>query len=222
MSSAPVAGVKGLSDLLLSGVHGALTEAQAGLIEKARGASDHLLALIDDLSDLVRIEAGGANLEPAVIRVEEMVEQAVTLVYPLADEALHSIVVTVEPGLSTVVGDPRRVIQIRVNLLTNAIKFTPGPGKIDVEMSHENGCVSVSVRDSGVGIPQERLDDVFGRYAQLAPKHNGARRGSGLRLALSRELAHLHGGDITLQSTHGEGSTFTLTLPAAAVEEVPE
>ena len=209
----PIAGVRGLSDVLLSGVHGALSDVQTDLIHKARDASDHLLTLIDDLSDLIRIDSGAPDLEPAVVRVRDSVDAAITFVQPLADEGGHRITVSAGPGIPVVVGDGRRLTQIVVNLLSNAIKFTPDPGTIEVSIGHSGGSVTVAVTDPGVGIPADKLEAVFERYRQLGTPGKGG-RGSGLGLALSKELAHLHGGDLEVASRYGVGSTFTLRLPA--------
>lgn len=210
---APLAGIRGITHLLLSGARGDLGAEQRELVESAQRAADHLLALVDDLSELSRIDAGSPALDLGPVDAGELVARAVAMVGPLADEAGHSLTVTAGAPSAALVGDDRRLTQVVVNLLVNAIRYTPGGGQIAVAVTTSEHDVEMSVTDNGPGIPADRLDTIFDRYSRLRPRGGDRYLGTGLGLAVSREVARLHGGDIFVASQEAVGSTFTLVLP---------
>lgn len=169
----------------------------------------HLLALIDDLLDLSRIEAGRIDLRPEEVRLGPMLTEAADAVRPLADGKGVRLRV---PGANgqRVIADPLRLRQVMINLLTNAVKFTPSGGKAWVEVKAYPKRVAIAVRDTGVGIAPEDVERIFEPFEQA----EGARKqGAGLGLAISRRLAELHGGTLTVDTAVGKGSTFTLSFP---------
>jgi PAS domain S-box-containing protein len=207
----PINAILGYSALLLDDIYGPLNEDQARGIERANHAARHLLELVNDILDLSKIEAGKVDLEVNPAAFPAVVQDLFVTVRPLADE--HGSELTLESsGEVSVSTDPRRVRQILLNLLSNAIKF--GEGKpITVRCSAcDDGGVEVAVSDRGRGIEPENLDRIFDEFVQLS--HPDQQHGTGLGLPISRRLALLLGGSLTVESTVGEGSTFRLRLPA--------
>jgi PAS domain S-box-containing protein len=207
----PINAILGYSALLLDDIYGPLNEDQARGIERANHAARHLLELVNDILDLSKIEAGKVDLEVNPAAFPAVVQDLFVTVRPLADE--HGSELTLESaGEVSVSTDPRRVRQILLNLLSNAIKF--GEGKpITVRCSAcDDGGVEVAVSDRGRGIEPENLERIFDEFVQLS--HPDQQHGTGLGLPISRRLALLLGGSLTVESTVGEGSTFRLRLPA--------
>lgn len=183
----------------------------------AQGCADSLLLLVDDILDLSKIEAGKIDVRPAEFGVRELVLQVVQLFQGRAEErGVNLSCVIDESAPETVCSDPDRVRQILVNLLGNAVKFTEPAGSICVEVvgsSEPERALQISVRDTGIGIPKERLSDVFRAFTQVDGSPTRRHGGTGLGLAISRELAHCLGGHLTVLSEVGAGSTFVLDLP---------
>ena len=206
----PINAILGYSALLLDNIYGPLNADQARGIERANQAAKHLLELVNDILDLSKIEAGKIDLEVQPAVFPSLVHDLFVTVRPLADE--HGSELSLEAGEEvTVTTDPRRVRQILLNLLSNAIKFGEG-NPITVRCRPlENGGVEVDVTDRGRGIEPENLERIFDEFVQLS--HPDQVLGTGLGLPISRRLAVLLGGTLTVESTLGEGSTFRLILP---------
>ena len=212
----PLSSVIGLSSILSLELHGPLTEEQAEYVEQIEASGRHLLAVIGDILDLAKIEA--ERHEPRIVEVEVpvLVDEAATVVREQAVGKGLGLEVEIPDPMPLVAADRPRAKQILMHLLSNAVKFTEEGGRLGVRASHDQGLVHLAVWDTGVGIPQDRLDDIFSAFEQvdasLARKHEG----TGLGLALSRRLAEVQGGTLAVESSEGSGSVFTLTLPAAA------
>jgi signal transduction histidine kinase len=215
----PLGAIDGHAELMLDGIRGPITEPQRQSLERIRSAVHALLGLITDLLELSRAEAGYLSIEPRRTDPAALVRDAAEEHRAAIEAAGLTLEVIVPDGLPPATTDPRRVRQVLGNLLSNAMKYTPRPGHITVraEMrrSHggprEGGWIAVHVQDSGPGIPDDRLADVFDEFARLTP---GAAPGAGLGLAIARRIAHLLGGELTVESEVGWGSVFTLWLPA--------
>jgi signal transduction histidine kinase len=214
----PVHAILGYISNLDDGVRGEVLPAQRDDLERMRRASQHLLALIDDLLEYATLQRGELWLAPARVRLSHLVAELEMLSRP----QMNAKGIVFEGGscerCETVVwADPRRVTQVLTNLLTNAIKFTPPYGCITVTCAQCVGepLVQVRVTDTGPGIPAEHAEAIFKPYVRLDGDPPGAQRGVGLGLAISRDLARAMGGDLTVASTPGAGATFTLTLPRA-------
>jgi PAS domain S-box-containing protein len=206
----PINAILGYSALLLDDIYGPLNEQQARGIERANQAAKHLLELVNDILDLSKIEAGKIDLEIQTATFPALVQDLFVTVRPLADEHGSELSLACQETL-TITTDPRRVRQIILNLLSNAIKFGEGkPITVDCR-SREDGGVEVDVRDEGRGIEPENLDRIFDEFVQIA--HPDQQLGTGLGLPISRRLAVLLGGTLTVDSALGEGSTFRLSLP---------
>ncbi|HYW29855.1 MAG TPA: PAS domain-containing sensor histidine kinase, partial [Gemmatimonas sp.] len=228
----PLQSIASYSELLTHGAMGALTDAQQDALRRIEIGTDRIRHLIDDVLEFAQLEGGHVALAADVIDVAEAVRTAESLLTARRMDAGLTFALAVEtsdPVLA--VADARRLQQIVLNVLTNAIKYTPRDGHISVSVSRSvvppaadtiapeiDGWITVAVRDTGPGIPADQFDAVFQPFMQLErarAQGRGAQDGVGLGLPISRELARRMGGDLTVASTVGEGATFTLTLPAA-------
>jgi CheY-like chemotaxis protein len=169
--------------------------------------------------DISRIESGTLSISPESVGVRDAVQQAVALVQPLARD--RAIALTVEPTcVGYVMADHQRLKQVLLNLLSNAIKYNRHAGRVAIGCRRASHGVALAVQDTGPGIPADRLERLFEPFDRLGAEHRGI-EGTGLGLALSRSLIEVMGGTLTVDSRPGEGTTFTITLPAApAPEEV--
>ncbi|HKN68470.1 MAG TPA: ATP-binding protein, partial [Gemmatimonadaceae bacterium] len=208
----PLNSIGGYADLAAEGVYGPTSEAQRKAMARIRRASDHLLSLINDILGFAKVEAGRLSLRLADVSVKDAVAGAVAMVEPQA--AKKGLALIARHGATEIRAhaDRERLTQILTNLLTNAVKFT-GTGSIAVEWQADDKVVSVGVRDTGRGIPPEKLAAVFEPFVQAGRSAEEQQQGVGLGLAISRQLARAMGGDLTVESKVGEGSTFTLRLP---------
>ena len=209
----PLNAIGGYAQLLDLGVHGPITEAQRGALERITRAQRHLLRLINDVLNLARIEAGRAEFTLEDVEVNDLVKSVMPMVEPqMAAARLRSI--TEIPAGLTVRADREKVQQILINLLTNAVKFTPANGTVRVTADAvDEKQVGVSVIDTGIGIPADKLSSVFEPFIQVDASHTRQTEGSGLGLAISRDLARGMAGDLSARSEPGRGSTFRLLLP---------
>jgi signal transduction histidine kinase len=170
--------------------------------------------LIDDLFDVARISSGKLRLELAEIRIQEVAREALTATQQMAESKKLRITTDISEGIPRFLADPRRVRQVLVNLLNNAVKFTPGGGSITLRVTRRRGHVECTVADTGKGIDPEFLPFVFDRFRQenRSPKTKGA--GLGLGLSIVREIVELHGGSIKAHSRGADqGATFIVRLP---------
>lgn len=210
----PLNAIGGYADLLLIGVRGTLTDQQREDLERIRRSQQHLLLIINDLLNYSRIDAGRIHYDVAPVPILEVVDN----VGPIIDVMAVNKQITLErDGCSPDLvanADRTKVEQILLNLLSNSIKFTPSEGRIRIFCGRLGNQVSVSIEDTGIGIPSERLEQVFEPFVQLGRSLTSAQEGTGLGLAISRELARAMGGDLTAVSEPGAGSTFTVTLPS--------
>jgi signal transduction histidine kinase len=212
----PLNAVIGFSRVLLRRVFGPLTEKQAEYLHDIHQSGQHLLSLINDILDLSRIEAGRLELEPTRFDLGGAIEQSVLLVRERAVRGNVRVVTDIDPAVAEWVGDARKIRQILINLLANAVKFTPAGGAVTVRAAPTADGVAIAVADDGIGIAPADQAIVFEPFRQA-----GRREGTGLGLALVRQLVELHGGTVTLVSGLGRGSTFTVTLPALAADALP-
>jgi signal transduction histidine kinase/putative methionine-R-sulfoxide reductase with GAF domain len=208
----PLNAIIGFSDVLTERMFGELNEKQDEYVKDISASGTHLLSLINDILDLSKIEAGRMELERTDFDLPQAIDNAVILVRERAARrgiALHQMV---DEQLGQITGDERKVKQVLLNLLSNALKFTPEGGRIDVRAALVDGTAEISVTDTGVGIAPEDQEAVFEEFRQVGGAEKKA-EGTGLGLALSRKFIELHGGRIWVKSQVGAGSTFTFTLP---------
>jgi PAS domain S-box-containing protein len=228
----PLNSVMAYADLLDMELEGSLTEGQREQVRKIRSSSQHLLGIIDDVLDLSRIEAGRLAVARDRVQLGGAISQALGMVEPQAARRGVELVdaVSAAAGEHWCLGDEERMRQILLNLLGNAIKFTDAGGRItvsagtaatppgDAPLEGEGPWVFVRVEDTGRGIPPERMEAVFEPFSQADMKLTRQHGGAGLGLSISRHLARLLGGDLTVRSEVGFGSAFFLWLPAAPAE----
>jgi signal transduction histidine kinase len=209
----PLNAIIGFSQVLREGMFGEINEKQAEYLEDILSSGNHLLSLIDDILDLSKVEAGQVELELAPFSLREALERGVVMVRERATKDGVAITFEADADVDVVTGDERRIRQVIFNLLSNAVKFTPADGSVDVRATQMNGEVRVSVTDTGPGIAAEDHERIFEEFQQTEVGVR-QREGTGLGLALSRQLVELHGGRIWVDSEPGRGSTFVFTLPA--------
>ncbi|HEX5902889.1 MAG TPA: HAMP domain-containing sensor histidine kinase [Actinomycetota bacterium] len=209
----PLNAILGFSQVLREGMVGPVNEKQAEYLEDILSSANHLLALINDVLDLSKIEAGQVELERRPFSLREALERGVVVVRERASDDGVSVALEADPAADVVDGDERRIQQVIFNLLSNAVKFTPAGGAVDVASARVNGEVRVSVADTGPGIAFEDQERIFEDFQQ-ASSGLEQREGTGLGLALSKRLVELHGGRLWLESELGKGSTFVFSLPA--------
>ena len=214
----PLTAIQGYLELLEMGIYGGMTEEQLSILRRIESNERHLLAIINDLLDFARVDAKRVELRITALPVRDIRLAVDPVCRPLIDSkqlnyAWHT------PGDQQIVrADREKVRQIVVNLVSNACKFTPRGGSIDVECVCLDRFVELRVIDTGPGIPAHKLDAIFEPFVQLDNGLTRATAGTGLGLAISRELARAMGGDLAATSTFGHGSTFTLILPRGDVE----
>jgi signal transduction histidine kinase len=215
----PMTSIKGYSDLLTKGTAGELNEMQESFLEVIRGNVSRMGELVQGLLDISRIEAGRVRINTEAVRMHEAVAEAVRGVQEQIAAKAQDLIVEVPEELPTVAADRTRLVQILVNLLSNACKYTPEGGAIFVEAQPangtENGFVRCSVRDTGVGISEEDQARLFTKYFRADDPAVRNEPGTGLGLVITKNLIELQGGKIWMESELGQGSEFTFTMPVA-------
>ena len=208
----PLNAIIGFSEVLSARMFGGLNEKQDEYLRDIHESGQHLLSLINDILDLSKIEAGRMELDPTVFDLPTAIDHALTFVRERAARrgiALHR---AVDQRLGQIRGDERKIKQVLLNLLSNALKFTSEGGRIDVGAGVADGMAQVWVTDTGIGIAPENQDAVFEEFRQVGTAAKKV-EGTGLGLTLSRKFVQLHGGRIWVESKPGAGSTFRFTLP---------
>jgi signal transduction histidine kinase len=212
----PLNAVIGFSDVLSEQMFGELNTKQLEYIDDIRSSGRHLLALINDILDLSKVEAGKMQLELSEFSLQQAIESGITMVRERA--ARQGVELTSDVGVEddVIEGDERKIKQVLFNLLSNAVKFTPAGGEVAVRARVDSGNVAISVRDTGVGIAKQDQERIFEAFQQAESGPDRAHEGTGLGLGLARRFVELHGGTITVESELGNGSTFTVRLPSRA------
>ena len=210
----PLTAITGFSDAALHGIHGPLPEAYRSYFAAINGVGRHLGALVENLLDLAQIEVGRFSAAIGPVAVRPLVAEAGAAIAPLAERSGIDVAGIALDDDWLIEADATRVKQILLNLLANAVKFTPRDGKIGIEAAPSGAWLDLVVWDTGIGIAPEHQQRIFEAFYQLANKPNGNRgKGVGLGLAIARQLAVAMGGDILVASAPGCGSRFTLRLP---------
>jgi signal transduction histidine kinase len=208
----PLNAIIGFSEVLTERMFGALNEKQEEYLKDIYASGQHLLSLINDILDLSKIEAGRMEVELTDFDLPQAIDNALMLVRDRAARrgiALHQVV---DQRVGQIRGDERKIKQVLLNLLSNALKFTPEGGRVEVRASVVDGIAEIAVTDTGVGIAPEDHEAVFEEFRQVGTADKKV-EGTGLGLTLSRKFIELHGGRIWVESQVGVGSTFTFTLP---------
>jgi len=215
----PLNAILGYTELIVDGIYGEVPQKIRDVQERVQKSGRHLLGLINDVLDLSKIEAGQLSLSISDYSFPDAVQSAVAAVDSLAKEKGLKLTVEVDSRLPVGRGDERRVVQVLLNLVGNAIKFTES-GEVGISVKKSDGAFLVSVSDTGPGIPENQYQKIFEEFQQIDNSSTRSKGGSGLGLAIARKIVEMHGGRIWVESTVGKGSTFSFSLPVQIETDV--
>jgi signal transduction histidine kinase len=209
----PLNSIIGFSELMRTEVAGPITERQSDYLGDVVGSGKHLLALINDVLDLSKVEAGRLELHPEDVDLGAVLDQVASIMRPLADAKRIELTVEADTDLGGIHHDGGRLRQILLNLVSNAVKFTPEGGHVGMVARAVDGDVELSVRDSGIGLGEADLGTIFEEFQQIDSAYARTQQGTGLGLALVKRFVEAMGGSIAVTSAPGVGSTFMIRLP---------
>lgn len=209
----PLTAIKGYCDLLFEDAVEQLDDEQARFLQIIRDNADHLVALINDLLDISRVESYRLELDIQPVHMEDVVRDVADMIRPLCDEKGLRLTVEIEPKVGTVLGDRERLKQAVANLANNACRYTPEGGRVTLALSSSDDGVRVDVSDTGIGISLEDRARIFQRFHRPAESVTHDVYGTGLELPIAKILVEMHGGRLWVESEPGQGSTFTFVLP---------
>jgi signal transduction histidine kinase len=215
----PLNAILGYTELMADGAYGEPSEKMLGILKRLEANGKHLLGLINEVLDLSKIEAGQLVLELSDYSVQDIAQTVRSTLEPLAADKKLAFKLELAPNLPTGHGDGRRLTQVLINLVGNAIKFTD-TGEIAIKAEANNGSFQVSVRDPGPGISATDQAKLFQEFQQADNAITRKKGGTGLGLAISKRIIEMHGGRIWVESQPGQGSTFTFTLPVVVERQV--
>jgi signal transduction histidine kinase len=215
----PLNAILGYTELIIDSIYGEVPVKMRGVLVRVQTNGRHLLGLINDVLDLSKIEAGQLNLSLADYSIADVVQTVLTAVEPLAAAKHIALKSELPPNLPRARGDERRIAQVLLNLVGNAIKFTDAGG-VAVRASAANGSFTLAVRDTGPGIPELDQGRIFEEFQQADTSITKKAGGTGLGLAISRRIVEMHGGEIRVESAIGKGSTFLVTIPVRVEQQV--
>ena len=215
----PLNGIIGFAEFLADGKPGAVNSKQKEYLEDILNSGRHLLHLINDILDIVKIQAGKLELNPETFLLVDVIEEVRAGVLPLAQNKNIQVRVAIAPELRAVTLDEQRFRQILYNLLSNALKFTNDAGNVEIRAASDGAnSFKLSVQDSGIGIKPEDMVRLFKEFEQMETGTSRRYDGTGLGLALTRRIVELQGGAIDVQSEAGKGSLFSVTLPLVMLD----
>ncbi|WP_370684517.1 sensor histidine kinase [Nostoc sp. KVJ20] len=207
----PLTSIHGSLGMLTSGLLPTDSEQGKRLLQIATDSTERLVRLINDILDIERIESGKTKMEPEICNIVDLIAQAVNVMQPLADKA--GVKVSICPVSGQVLADCDRIVQTLTNLLSNAIKFSSAGSTVCLGAQQQGNEILLTVKDTGRGIPSDKLESIFERFQQVDSSDSRNHDGTGLGLAICKSIMEQHGGRIWAESTLGEGSTFYVTLP---------
>jgi signal transduction histidine kinase len=214
--------ILGYTELILDEIYGEVPAKIREVLERLEKNGSHLLRLINDVLDISKIEAGQLELALEEYSLEETIQTVVTSLEPLAAEKHLALKTRIARDLPNGIGDQRRIAQVLVNLIGNAIKFTD-QGEVAVDIATDDHRFVVKVSDTGPGLSDLEKDYIFSEFYQVDRRHAQSEGGSGLGLSIAKRIVALHGGEIWVESVPQKGSTFIFTLPIqVADQEKPE
>jgi signal transduction histidine kinase len=215
----PLQAALGFSQLMRTGIYGPVTDEQTEVLGRVERSQTHLARLIDDVLDFARLEAGRVRIKLEPVEVSHVLVDLAPIVDPQAVAKRITLTLVPPPTSICVTADRHRLQQILINLVGNAIKFTPEGGTVRVDALDGDGRATIRVSDTGLGIPADRLQAIFEPFVQVDSEFTRRASGAGLGLAISRDLARMMGGELTVESGLGRGSTFSVSLPALNGED---
>jgi signal transduction histidine kinase len=208
----PINALIGYSALLLDGVLGDVNPSQRDALARGRAAAEHLLALINDILDLAKIEAGKMPLHLEPVSLRDVTLEVTQQIEPMMRKKQLEFIIDVSPDCPIIHSDRTKIKQVLLNLLSNAVKFT-NRGYVSVEARRSQGGVRIDVSDSGIGIRPSDLQAIWEDFRQVDQSRTREFGGTGLGLSITRKLLERLGGSVSVQSVYGEGSTFSVYLP---------
>jgi signal transduction histidine kinase len=211
----PLTVISGVINFFTSGRLGDMTPEQKNMVSMMERNTQNLIELVNDLLDASKLESGTMRLDMATIELRGLVDELRQQMQPLAAEKEIALEASVPEELPPLRADRAKLRRVLVNLISNALKFTPRGGRVSVSAAPEGSLVRVSVEDTGVGIPEDDVRDIFDKYAQARSRATRSEKGTGLGLYITRQLVELPGGHIEVHSEVGQGSTFSFTIPVA-------
>jgi len=215
----PLNAILGYTELIVDRIYGEIPEKVVATLERVQSNGRHLLGLINDVLDLSKIEAGQLTLSLTDYSIIDVVSTVLTAVEPLATGKQLALNSVLPPDLPPARGDERRIAQVLLNLVGNAIKFTDS-GEVAVLASAANGSFTIAVRDTGPGIPEADQRRIFDEFKQVNNASTWKKVGTGLGLSIAKRIVEMHGGRISVASRLGQGSTFSITLPLIVEKQV--
>ncbi|WP_413171495.1 PAS domain S-box protein [Anabaena azotica] len=226
----PLNGILGISEALQDEAFGLINEKQKRGMQIIERSGKHLLELINDILDLAKIEAGQMKFDYALIEISPLLKSSLAFIKQQAFQKQIQLDLKIEPNLPNLLIDERRIRQVLINLLNNAVKFTPQGGRITVEVTHKplefiaeitswQDFIRIAVIDTGIGIPPENINKLFQPFIQIDSSLNRKYEGTGLGLALVKRFVEIHGGKVAVTSEIGVGSCFTVDLPCGNISE---
>jgi signal transduction histidine kinase len=217
----PLNAILGYTELILDSIYGEMPQKARDVLDRVQRNGRHLLGLINDVLDLSKIEAGQLSLSLADYSLKDVVHGVYSAVEPLALEKKIALRIEVPSDLPPGRGDERRLTQVLLNLVGNAIKFTDN-GEVVIRATASNGLFNLSVRDTGPGISEADQTKLFQEFQQVDNSITRKKGGTGLGLAISKRIIEMHGGRIWVESREGQGSTFSFTLPATVQQQAKQ
>jgi signal transduction histidine kinase len=214
----PLNAILGYTELITDGIYGGVPDKALDVLKRVEANGKHLLGLINDVLDFSKIEAGELKLALDDYSIKDVVHNVFSAVEPLAAKKNLNLTVEVPRDLPAARGDERKLTQVLLNLIGNAIKFTD-TGEVAIKVAAENGSLSVAVRDTGPGIDPANHAKLFDEFQQADNSITKAKGGTGLGLAIARRIVELHGGRLWVDSRLGDGATFTFTIPAKVTQQ---
>jgi signal transduction histidine kinase len=215
----PLNAILGYTELIADGIYGETPEKVQAVLKRVESNGRHLLGLINDVLDLSKIEAGQLKLTLADYSIKDVVRGVYSALEPLATKKSLNLKVAVPDNVPGAHGDERKLTQVLLNLVGNAIKFTD-QGEVAINVVAENGSLSIAVRDTGPGIAPADQARLFEEFQQADNSITKTKGGTGLGLAISKRIIDMHGGQIILESSVGRGSTFKVALPIKVERQV--
>lgn len=219
----PLTAIVGYGSVLADGVFGPLSDKQRDAMNAITRSSDHLKNLIDEVLNLARIESGKEEPEPVRVLVKDLLQQTFKLMLQTAigkGVTIHPFQPSEAVSAAHLYADPKHIHQIIINLLSNAVKYTPKGGSVNINADIQGDKVRISVSDTGVGIPPEKIEKLFERFERGEDTYSKSQEGTGIGLNLTRRLVDLNGGRMGVESTVGKGSTFWILMPLATNEQM--
>lgn len=209
----PLNAILGYSEVIKNGMFGPVGERYCGYAGDIHKSGTHLLALINDVLDLSKLEAKQFKLRDEVVKIGELVDSCIGLIEPQAMQGKLAVKKHIPGSLPNLMADEIRVGQILINLLSNAVKFTPEGGSVHISAAEVKGSIAITVKDTGIGIPRDQIKKVLEAFHQIDSKISRKHQGTGLGLALVKNLTELHGGTLTIDSEVDQGTAITILFP---------